>query len=1443
MKKLLFILLILPFLSKGQTNQPTALPNPNAPTANYIIGTLQTKGYGVQFLPRVNDYKPLSGMNGIRFHGDTMYIFSIAGNAWLPVTTGGITTTPNWDSVMRHGADLFDSYSTNAHGHEWHIDSLGSFILNTTGEYGDIVLRNNGITGDSTALFLADQFEAQMNAGSQGGAITSLVSASIDGRTFMQSDNNNTLKSGIISAWPDSAKISASVIKIGEEDKNVIVGANTASLPSTASLLWQDSTYRLYNSPVSDLANLLAGNGLTYNNATKKIDAGNSSTPNSTTWTYTTNARANFQKRQSLNVLGNTGSLTAFTSINNFNNPNLTDTLAVIPSVTTIQERFYNNGNDTMHLASNSYDGGALRLSNRLEYNAPLGSDTLRFSATSTTPLPVQRVQMLFHTNDTTGSKNKDTSIYHIINAPFDGISFETYMPYKGTGNKDYNDIHIKASKFSDSSYAGNGFQSIATHRGVLIDSMKNKFWAGGVAIENVSSFDSIKLASAHIQTPNVPSGVQLNVYGEDGSGNWIKAPAVSGVGETFATIAAMEASTTTASSCHVTDSLRGGYFIKYNNASIGLDSGTNFPSASGASYRWCRQYNQTTGLNPDWFGAIGDWNLITNTGTDNVTALRLCLASQAHSNTPMVFSKKGIYGCSDTLVLGTGTLIQGLNPLFPTQYTNATDSINYTIMSGIYFYNNTSGFVTSTTDGNTQRSQGVTIKNIAILGNTRPNTGSAGVLFRRTNNVGSLKTVGLITMHNIYINGFDTSATGYNTADTWHMVECHFTNSYVGVVGGTGQLYVSFCDFYNLETRSIISNAGPTPGDIISNNEIEPRYSDSASILINGQNATVYSNKFLTNKYSIQVSKTAQNTHIFSNDFYQSSNDNIIIDSGSVNTTLTDNKFVFHSVTTSLNYNRVVEVFNSAQVFVRARKSDALFLYNNTVSVGTSGSYIGTYPMVFDTCTQLTVQNSYQPTAINTLPDERAYDFTGSTFYTPYDVADRYIRGNLYLKEVNTPNFVGFGKIVTELNGGQTDGKFYFRGGVPGTVPGMDLTIFKSEGTLSSPTGLLANSILSRISGVGYNTSAFTGTRISYTQVAAQDWSTSAAGTAHRFAWANIGNNSMNRGANFSQAGLYSGDTSTLAVARLQTAAGNTTIPPIVLGVNGVVTTTPIAGALEATNTSLFFTDTVSTVKTRREVVLLDKTQTLTNKTLGSGTVVNTGTVGTGTIWYSSNGTGSVTNLPIGSTNNVLTVVGGIPTWQSASTGANGAFLLNQTIQQANSNGNLSGTFVVNSTRVLPGNVSLDIGHSARIGDTAYMGTGIDSGNFRMVGSGSIYQQSATSYSTGGFTDLVWNNTTGRYETIPFAQMVSYSSSGTVNVPVTKIYYVYADCNSGDITLTFTPSLVNQCIRIKRVDNTGNTLTIAVTGGTVDAGATTTISGLASKDLVPQTLTNCWIF
>lgn len=101
--------------------------------------------------------------------------------------------------------------------------------------------------------------------------------------------------------------------------------------------------------------------------------------------------------------------------------------------------------------------------------------------------------------------------------------------------------------------------------------------------------------------------------------------------------------------------------------------------------------------------------------------------------------------------------------------------------------------------------------------------------------------------------------------------------------------------------------------------------------------------------------------------------------------------------------------------------------------------------------------------------------------------------------------------------------------------------------------------------------------------------------------------------------------------------------------GTSGSITlTAPSSGALGST--VITFQAVTDTAVSRTT------TDTLTNKTLTSstnvlgGVTMTLGSDATGDIYYRSGGV--LTRLPIGSSTNVLTVAGGVPTWAAASTG-----------------------------------------------------------------------------------------------------------------------------------------------------------------------------------------------
>jgi hypothetical protein len=103
-------------------------------------------------------------------------------------------------------------------------------------------------------------------------------------------------------------------------------------------------------------------------------------------------------------------------------------------------------------------------------------------------------------------------------------------------------------------------------------------------------------------------------------------------------------------------------------------------------------------------------------------------------------------------------------------------------------------------------------------------------------------------------------------------------------------------------------------------------------------------------------------------------------------------------------------------------------------------------------------------------------------------------------------------------------------------------------------------------------------------------------------------------------------------------------------------------------------------------------------------------------------------------------------------------------------------------------------------------------------------------------YTDSVGSITNGR---IPVGNNGEYTSSeifpivstvtatGGVTLALSaKMTTIPVDATSGNITLTITPVYSNQLINIKRLDNSGNTVTVQMVSGTIDGVATMTVNG-----------------
>ena len=94
----------------------------------------------------------------------------------------------------------------------------------------------------------------------------------------------------------------------------------------------------------------------------------------------------------------------------------------------------------------------------------------------------------------------------------------------------------------------------------------------------------------------------------------------------------------------------------------------------------------------------------------------------------------------------------------------------------------------------------------------------------------------------------------------------------------------------------------------------------------------------------------------------------------------------------------------------------------------------------------------------------------------------------------------------------------------------------------------------------------------------------------------------------------------------------------------------------LSAANISTGTTRTFDVPDANTTLLGTDTTQTISNKTLGSGTKVSIGSDATGDIWYRDS-SGNFTRLGIGSSGQILTVSGGLPSWQTSGAGSSPPF------------------------------------------------------------------------------------------------------------------------------------------------------------------------------------------
>jgi len=267
------------------------------------------------------------------------------------------------------------------------------------------------------------------------------------------------------------------------------------------------------------------------------------------------------------------------------------------------------------------------------------------------------------------------------------------------------------------------------------------------------------------------------------------------------------------------------------------------------------------------------------------------------------------------------------------------------------------------------------------------------------------------------------------------------------------------------------------------------------------------------------------------------------------------------------------------------------------------------------------------------------------------------------------------------------------------------------------------------------------------------------------------------------------------------------------------------------------------------------------------SGTVrMNLGSDATGDVYY-RNSSGNLTRLGVGSDGDVLTLASGLPSWAAPSAGAttlyngNGSLggdrtvtgsnndLTFATIDQYRINSNYFALSKNNATRIYTSYINSSSGDALQFGYTPSsvgsftQGTAYVIDTLNNVWLGAIAPSSAIpSYSSGGnvVIDGLKSSSDNYYK------VTNITNSTTIGVDV---YFMTVDATSGNITITL-PSAAshfgaNMGIQyvFKRIDNSGNTVTIQRAGSdTIDGGTSFSLTTQWESKELQCASTSTWL-